>query len=69
MMKMNEIRKQTDKELMKLLAEARAAVRQFRFDVTGSKVKNIKEGANAKRVVARILTELAIRTKKDESKA
>lgn len=63
-MKMKDIKKQSDKELAKLLSEARAAVRQFRFDVTGSKVKNIKEGANAKRIVARILTELSLRKEK-----
>jgi ribosomal protein L29 len=62
-MKMNEIRKQSEKELAKLLGEARAAVRQFRFDVTGSKVKNIKEGANHKKTVARILTDMASRKK------
>jgi ribosomal protein L29 len=67
-MKMKDIKKQSDKELAKLLSEARAAVRQFRFNVTGSKVKNIKEGANAKRLVARILTELNLR-KKDKSTA
>lgn len=67
-MKMKDIKKQTDKDLAKLLAEARATVRQFRFDVAGSKVKNIKEGANAKRLVARILTEMSLR-KKSETKS
>lgn len=67
-MKMNDIRKQTDKELAKLLAEARAAVRQFRFNVTGSKVKNIKEGANMRRFIARLLTEINAR-KRHESKS
>ena len=61
-MKFNEIKKLSDKELVKLLDEKQKAVRQFRFDVTGSKVKNIKEGGNSKKDVARILTELAKRT-------
>ncbi len=60
-MKTTEIRKLSDKELEKLIEEKRAAVQQFRFDVTGSKVKNIKTGSNAKKDVARILTELASR--------
>ena len=60
-MKMNDIRKQSDRELEKLLSEERARVRQFRFDVTGSKVKNVKMGANAKRSVARMLTEINAR--------
>ncbi len=60
-MKAKELRKQTDKELAKMLAEGRAALRQFRFDVSGSKVKNIKEGVNQRKLVARILTEINVR--------
>lgn len=62
-MKTNEIKKMSDKELEKLLLEKRAHVRQFRFDISGSKAKNLKEGANARKDVARIMTELAQRTK------
>lgn len=61
-MKMNEINKQSDTELAKLLSEKEKAVRQFRFDVSGSKAKNLKEGANMRKDVARILTELSFRT-------
>jgi ribosomal protein L29 len=61
-MKFNDIQKLSDKELIKLLEEKRKAVRQFRFDITGSKVKNIKEGGNMRKDVARILTELNKRT-------
>lgn len=61
---MNDIKKQSDTELQKLLAEKRAAVRQFRFDVTGSKAKNVKEGSNTRKDVARILTELGSRLRK-----
>ncbi len=60
-MKSKELQKLSDKELAKLLEEKRTAVRQFRFDISGSKVKNIKEGAGAKKTVARILTEISIR--------
>ncbi len=61
-MKYTDIKKLSDKELAKSLEEKRSAVRQFRFDIAGSKVKNVKEGANAKRAVARILTELNARS-------
>ena len=61
-MKTTELNKLSDKELEKLLEEKRAAVRQFRFDVTGSKVKNIKEGGNARKTVARIVTLLSARS-------
>ena len=60
-MKNNEIKKLSDKELLKVLDEKRKAVRQFRFDITGSKVKNLKEGGSIKKDVARILTELTLR--------
>lgn len=62
-MKSKELQKLGDKELLKLLEEKRAAVRQFRFDISGSKVKNIKDGGNTRKDVARILTELSIRSK------
>lgn len=61
-MKTTEIKKLSDNELEKLVEEKRAAVRQFRFDVTGSKVKNIKVGANSRKDVARLLTELKSRS-------
>lgn len=60
-MKMTDIRKLSDKEIEKILPAKRAAVGQFRFDVAGSKAKNVKSGANAKKDVARLLTELASR--------
>ena len=60
-MKSNELKKLSDKELHKMLDEKQKAVRQFRFDITGSKVKNIKEGGSHKKDVARILTELSLR--------
>ena len=61
---MNEINKQSDKELEKLLFDKRAAIRQFRFDMSGSKAKNLKDGANTRKDVARIMTALSMRTKK-----
>lgn len=58
MKKTNELNKLSLTELAKLLHEKRLSVRQFRFDITGSKVKNIKDGANMRKEVARILTEI-----------
>lgn len=60
-MKITEIRKLSDKELEKTLGEKRAEVKQFRFDITGSKAKNLKVGANAKKDVARLMTEFMSR--------
>lgn len=61
-MKITEIRKMSDKEMEKALVEKQAEVKQFRFDVTGSRVKNLKAGSNAKKVVARIMTERQARS-------
>lgn len=46
------------KELLKVLAEKRVAVRDFRFGMAGSKIKNVKEGRNLRKDIARILTEI-----------
>lgn len=61
-MNMSEIHKLSERELEKLLSEKRAAVRQFRFDITGSKAKNVKDGSRARKDVARILTAMRQRT-------
>ncbi|KKU78164.1 MAG: hypothetical protein UY04_C0045G0006 [Parcubacteria group bacterium GW2011_GWA2_47_7] len=57
-MKITEIRKLSDKEIDKEIAVKRAEVKQFRFDITGSKAKNLKAGSNSRKDVARLLTEL-----------
>lgn len=62
-MKMKDISKLSDVELNKQLGEKRAQVRQFRFDVSGSKAKNLREGRNMRKDVARMLTELNARAK------
>ena len=55
-MEMNDILKQSPAELSKLLADKRESLRAWRFGLTGSKVKNIKEGSATKKDIARILT-------------
>ena len=62
-MKIAEIRKLSDKEMEKLLAEKQNEVKQFRFDITGSKAKNLKAGTNARKDVARLLTETNARAR------
>lgn len=49
---------------MKLLSEKRDAERGFRFGITGSKTRNVKEGKSIKKEIARILTELTSRKNK-----
>lgn len=45
-------------ELEKLLAEKREALRAFRFEMSGSKIKNVKTGTALRTDIARILTEV-----------
>jgi ribosomal protein L29 len=42
-------------ELKKLLAEKRGALREFRFSMKGSRVRNTKEGSVLRKDIARIL--------------
>lgn len=60
-MNIKEIRKMSDKEMEKALLEKQAEVKQFRFDITGSRAKNLKAGGNAKKAVARLMTEMRLR--------
>ncbi len=55
---MKSLEKQNNKDLQKMLAEKREALRGFRFGSSGSKTKDVKEGVNTRKEVARILTEL-----------
>lgn len=45
-------------ELSKALEAKQLALRTFRFGVTGSRVKNLKEGRMLRREIARIMTEM-----------
>lgn len=53
----NEFKKSTDAELESMLLAKREAVRAFRFGIAGSKNRNMKEGRNLKRDIAKIMTE------------
>ncbi len=60
-MKTKDIQKKNDAELQKLLRETRKVSTDFRFEVSGSKTRNTKEGKNTRRNIARILTEMRMR--------
>lgn len=61
-MKYAELLTKTEADLHKLLSEKREALRAFRFNVSGSKVANVKEGRANRHLVARILTALKEKT-------
>ena len=55
---MNEYKGKNEKELMKLLKEKRETMKNFHFNLSGSKVRNVKEGRGIRKDIARILTEI-----------
>ncbi len=57
-MKKLDLKKKIDKDLRKLLSEKRASLREFKFALSGSKIKDIKKAKNLRKEIARILTEL-----------
>ncbi len=61
-----KLEKKTEKDLVSMLGEKRKALRGFRFGLSGSKIKNVKDGRNLKKEIARVLTELKIRENKEE---
>lgn len=55
-MKTSELKSLSKNELQNLLLERRDALSKFYFKVAKGKVKNIKEGKETKKDIARILT-------------
>ena len=55
-MKIKELVKKNKADLLKTLTEKKVALRDFRFSVSGSSVRNVKEGKIIKKDIARILT-------------
>ncbi|MFC1730858.1 50S ribosomal protein L29 [candidate division KSB1 bacterium] len=51
-------KEKSNKDLIKTLNEKREVLRKFRFGISGSKTRNVKEGNNTRKEVAQILTQL-----------
>ena len=60
---MTEFKNKNRKDLMKTLHEKKDALQSFRFGGAGSKSRNVKEGRDIRKDIARILTELNTQTK------
>lgn len=58
---MANVKDKSEKDLKKLLNEKKESLRNFRFEIAGSKVRNVKEAKNTRKEIARIETELQIR--------
>ncbi len=62
-MKNAKLQNKSDKDLSKDLLTKKDDLRKFRFSVSGSKIKNIKEGRGLRKDIARLLTEMSLRKK------
>ncbi len=60
---MADLKKKSNTELEKMLADSREQLRKFRFSMSGAKTRNVKEGRDLKREIAQVLTELNARNK------
>ncbi len=60
---MKELKNKTPQELKKLITDKREILRNFRFGTLGGKSKNVKLGHTTKKEIARIMTELSLRSK------
>jgi len=58
-----DLKNKTEKELIALINKDRGKLRNFKFGIAGSKIRNVKEGRNIRKDIARILTEINIRQK------
>ncbi len=54
----SDIKEKTKKELEKILKTTREELRKFRFSFSGSGQKNVREGRNLRKKIARVLTQL-----------
>lgn len=59
-----DFKEKSDKELEKDLLTKREQLREFRFKLSGSQTRDLKEGKNLKKDIARILTEINNRHEK-----
>lgn len=62
----NKIIETTEKDLLKILADKRTELSNFKFGVAGTKVKNVKTARNLRRQIAQILTKLNVFAKVEQ---
>ena len=60
-MKKTDLKKYSVEDLHKEIADKREALRIFRFGEAGSRSRNVREGRNHRKDIARMLTELSAR--------
>ncbi len=60
---MSELKDKNEKDLAKTLIEKEEGLKNFRFGIAGSKVRNVREGRGLRKDIARIKTLLSMRSK------
>ncbi len=55
---MKEYKNKTEQELRGIITEKRKALQPFRFNLSGSKIKNVKEGKGLRKQIAQAMTEI-----------
>lgn len=63
MSNMKDIKKKSDKDLTEFVQEKREEVRSFRFGVAGAGTRDVRKVREAKKNIARALTEQNARTR------
>ncbi|MEK7509817.1 MAG: 50S ribosomal protein L29 [Patescibacteria group bacterium] len=58
---MSTFAKHSVEDLQKEIAEKREALRKFRFGSAGTRARNVREGRNLRKEIARMMTELNAR--------
>ncbi len=53
---MKDLQKKSFKDLQTLIREKREGLREFRFGNTGAKTRNVREGRNMRKDIARAFT-------------
>lgn len=59
---MADLSKYSVQDLQKEIVEKREALRVFRFGEAGSRHRNVREGRNLRKDIARLLTEMSSRS-------
>ena len=62
--KIRDFLRLSEKELSRILSDKKEKTRQFKFDISAGKLKNVREVRETRRDIARILTILTSRSKK-----
>lgn len=60
---MKDIVQKDDVDLNKIILEKGDELRNFRFAISGSKTRNVREGRALRKVIAQVKTELSRRAK------